>query len=58
MAQHVLLVLYRCFVRWEVSGHTFVVLKGAASRICLKQHTASLYSFPQTFSPGFSLDSK
>ena len=35
----------------EVSGRTTVVLWGAASMICSKQHIASLYIFHLTFSP-------
>ena len=40
--QHVSLILQGWFVRWEVSGRTAAALYGDASRICSKQHIASL----------------
>ena len=41
-ASHVLFVLLEGFWRWEVGGHTAVVLWGACFRICSKQHVAFL----------------
>ena len=43
-AQQVLFILLGWFVRWKVSGRTAAVLWSSASRICSKQHTASLCS--------------
>ena len=55
-AQHVLIILFGWFIRWEVSGCTAVVLRGVTSRICSTQHAASLYSSHQAFSPSISFD--
>ena len=46
------------FARWEVSGRTTAVLQGAASRICSKQHAATLCSSHLAFSPSVSLESE
>ena len=46
------------FVRWEVSDRTTTVLYGTASRICSKQHAASLCSSYLVFSPSILLKSK
>ena len=45
-------------MRWEVSGRSAVALLGAASRICSKQHIASLRSSNLAFSASVSLESK
>ena len=37
-------------MRWEVSNHATAVLSAATSRICSKQHTASLCSSYLAFS--------
>ena len=42
-------------MRWEVSGHIIAVLLDAVSRICAKQHAASLSSAHQAFSSGVLL---
>ena len=46
------------FGRWEVSGCTAAVLRGATSKICSKQHVTLLWSFHQTFSPCFLYESR
>ena len=45
-------------LRCETSGCTATVLWNAASRICSKQHTASLWSYQIAFSLSLSLESK
>ena len=50
---HVLFVLLGWFLRLEVSGSTTVVLWGAASKICSKQHIVFLYIFHLAFTPFF-----
>ena len=52
---HILFILLEWFLRWEVSSQTPAVLYGVASRICSKQHVASLFSFHQAFSLCVSL---
>ena len=47
--QHVLLILFDWFVRWEVSGHIMAILKGIVSRVCSKQHETFLCSSHQIF---------
>ena len=57
-SQHVMFILFEWFVRWEASGRTAAILLGASSRICSKQHPASLWSFHISFSQSISLKSK
>ena len=52
-----LLVLHGWFVRWEVSGRTAAILYLAASRICAKQHTASLCTSRQAFFSRYFINS-
>ena len=47
---HVLFILLGWFLRWEVSGRTAAVLWDATSKICSRQHVASLYSSHLAFS--------
>ena len=56
--QHVLFILFGCFVRWEISDCIAIVLLSASSRISAKQHAQFLYSSHLAFSYGVLLKSK
>ena len=57
-AWHLVFIEPGWFMRWEVSGHTAVVLLNAASRVCLRQPAVSLCSFYAAFSPSVSIKIK
>ena len=57
-AQHVFIIFFGWFMRWETCSHTAAVLSSTASRIWSKQQVTSLCSFHLAFLPSVLLESK